>query len=127
MAEVPDDLRYTKDHEWVKDEGDLVRVGITDYAQEQLGDIVFVEIEPVGTKVKKGGKLGVVESVKSASDIYAPISGEVIELNDVLADAPETVNEGPYEKGWMALLKPDDKAELEGLMDAASYRSEMTH
>jgi len=123
MIDIPDDLAYTEEHEWVRDEGEFVRIGITDFAQEHLGDIVFVEMEPVGTKVQKGGKIGVVESVKSASDVYSPVSGEIVEVNDALADAPEVVNESPYLDGWMVIIKADDKGEIDDLMDQEKYKA----
>ena len=118
---VPKDLRYTESHEWVKRESDgTVSVGITDHAQEQLGDIVFVEPPKAGRKVKAGEAVGVVESVKAASDIYAPVAGEVIAANDALSKAPEQVNADAY-GAWMYRIKPDDPAAIEKLLDAAGY------
>jgi glycine cleavage system H protein len=117
------DVRYTKEHEWVKVDGDVATVGISSYAQEQLGDVVFVELPEVGKKVEKGKEMAVVESVKAASEVYAPISGEVTEVNGALGDAPATVNEDAMGKGWFAKLKLADKAELDGLMDEAAYKS----
>src|SRR5262245_4999259 len=105
MANVPTDLRYTKEHEWAKKEGGSIRVGITAFAQEQLGDVVFVELPKVGAKVTQQQTFGVVESVKAVSDLFAPVSGEVIEVNGTLLNAPQTVNEDPYGKGWMLLVK----------------------
>jgi glycine cleavage system H protein len=121
--EFPEDLRYTEQHEWARKEGNLVRVGITDYAQDQLGDIVYVEIPEVGTEVRAGEPFGEVESTKSVSEVYAPVSGRVVERNDLLADSPEVVNEDPYGDGWMVLIDPADPSELDELMDAQRYRS----
>jgi glycine cleavage system H protein len=118
MAEI----RYTKEHEWVKVDGDVATVGISPYAQEQLGDVVFVELPEVGKKVEKGKEMAVVESVKAASEVYAPISGEVTEVNSALTDAPATVNEDAMGKGWFAKLKLANKAEIDGLMDEAAYK-----
>ena len=112
---------YTEDHEWVSVDGDKGKVGITAYAAEQLGDVVFVETPDVGKTVKKGDDMAVVESVKAASDVYAPVSGEVVEGNDALAGGPETVNADPEGEGWFAKIKVADPAELDGLMDAAAY------
>ncbi len=120
--DFPEELKYTEEHEWVLVEGDLVSIGISAFAQDQLGDVVFVELPEVGDKIETGKAFGVVESVKAVSDIYAPFSGEIIEVNSVLPDAPETVNNSPYEDGWMIRVKPDDLADLEGLMDAAAYQ-----
>jgi len=118
---LPKDLRYTESHEWVRREGDgTVSVGITDHAQEQLGDIVFVEAPQVGRRVKAGEAVGVVESVKAASDIYAPVSGEVVAANSDLAGSPEKVNADAY-AAWMFRIKPDDAAALDQLLDAAAY------
>jgi glycine cleavage system H protein len=116
------DIRYTKEHEWVKVDGDVATVGISPYAQEQLGDVVFVELPEVGKKVEKGKEMAVVESVKAASEVYAPISGEVTEVNSALTDAPATVNEDAMGKGWFAKLKLANKGELDGLMDEAAYK-----
>jgi glycine cleavage system H protein len=116
------DVRYSKDHEWVKVDGDTATVGITHYAQEQLGDVVFVELPEVGKKVEQGKEMATVESVKAASEVYAPISGEVIEVNSALADAPATVNEEAQGKGWFAKLKIADKGQLAALMDEAAYK-----
>ncbi|MFN2098870.1 glycine cleavage system protein GcvH [Altererythrobacter sp. MF3-039] len=114
---------FTDEHEWIEVDGDNATVGITDYAQEQLGDIVFVELPDVGAMLDKGGDAAVVESVKAASDIYAPVSGEVIEANAALEDDPELVNNSPEEEGWFFKLAISDKAELEGLMDAKAYKA----
>ena len=113
--------RFTEDHEWVSVEGDIATIGITTYAAGQLGDVVFVEVPEVGQTFKAGDDMAVVESVKAASDVYAPISGDVTEGNEALADAPETVNEDPEGAGWFAKLKISDAAELEKLMDADAY------
>ncbi|HPA38989.1 MAG TPA: glycine cleavage system protein GcvH [Phenylobacterium sp.] len=116
-------MRFTKDHEWVELDGDIATVGITAYAAEQLGDVVFVEVPDAGKSVKAGDGLAVVESVKAASDVYAPISGEVTEGNSALGDAPETVNDQPEKAGWFAKLKVADKAEYEALMDRDAYEA----
>ena len=114
-------MRFTKDHEWVEADGDAATVGITAYAAEQLGDVVFVELPDVGKQVKAGDALAVVESVKAASDVYAPVSGQVVGVNTALPDAPETVNAVPEEGGWFAKLKLSTPAELDALMDRAAY------
>ena len=116
-------MRFTKDHEWITVDGDVATVGITAYAADQLGDVVFVEVPDVGKVVKTGGDLAVVESVKAASDVYAPISGEVVAANTELSDTPETVNEDPEGRGWFAKLKLADPAEVEALMDRAAYET----
>jgi glycine cleavage system H protein len=116
------EIRYSQDHEWVKLDGDTVTIGITHYAQEQLGDVVFVELPEVGKKVEQGKQMATVESVKAASEVYAPISGEVLEVNSALADAPATVNEEAQGKGWFAKLKIADKGQLAALMDEAAYK-----
>jgi glycine cleavage system H protein len=116
-------IRYTKEHEWVKVEGDTATVGISPYAQEQLGDVVFVELPEVGKRIEKGKEMAVVESVKAASEVYAPIGGEVLEVNSTLSDAPATVNEDALGKGWFAKIKLNNKAELDGLMDEAAYKA----
>lgn len=118
---IPDDLRYTAEHEWIRGGGDTVRVGITDHAQEALGDIVFVTLPEVGTEIEAGQSLGEVESTKSVSDIYAPISGEVVARNDVLDARPELVNADPYGEGWMIEVRPTERADVEALLDAAAY------
>ncbi len=122
MSEIPGDLKFLKSHEWarVEDNG-LVRVGISDHAQSQLGDLVYVELPEVGASIQAGAGLAVVESVKAASDIYAPVSGEVVEVNSALLDRPETINEDAYGAGWVVLLKIDDRAELDELLDADGY------
>ena len=118
---IPAELRYTKEHEWAKREGERVRVGITAYAQEQLGDVVFVELPKVGARVTAHKTFGVVESVKAVSDLFAPVSGEVAEVNGELASAPQTVNQEPYGRGWMLVVKPSDPGELDQLMTAQQY------
>lgn len=120
---VPDDLRYSSDHEWARVEGDMVRIGITDYAQDALGDIVFVELPSTGTEVTTGDSFGEVESTKSVSDLYAPISGTIMHVNDELTAAPERLNEDPYADGWICVIKPADTAEVQSLLDADAYRS----
>jgi glycine cleavage system H protein len=121
MANVPTDLRYTREHEWAKQESARVRVGITAYAQEQLGDVVFVELPKVGAKVTAKKSFGVVESVKAVSDLFAPVSGEVVEANGELPNQPETVNQDPYGKGWMIVIAPSNKGEWDQLLTAAQY------
>lgn len=113
--------RFTKDHEWVRLEGDIAVIGITQYATEQLGDVISVELPDVGKTYKKGDEIAVVDSVKTAAEVYAPVSGEVIEINDSIEDAPQTVNDEPLAAGWFAKLKIADKSELDGLMDDAAY------
>jgi glycine cleavage system H protein len=122
MSHIPSELKYTETHEWVREEGDgVVAIGVTDHAQELLGDLVFVELPEVGDELDAGDECAVVESVKAASDVYAPVGGEVVEVNDILDSAPETINENTYEDGWMFKLKLADAGELEGLMDAEHY------
>jgi glycine cleavage system H protein len=120
---VPEDLRYSKDHEWTRREGDQVRIGVTDYAQDALGDVVFVQVPDVGTSVALGESFSEVESTKSVSDIYAPITGTIVEVNAELADAPQRLNEDPYGEGWLCVISLDDPAQLDQLMDAAAYRA----
>lgn len=115
--------RYTKDHEWIRVDGDTATVGITAYAAEQLGDVVFVELPEIGKSVTQGGEMAVVESVKAASEVYAPVNGEVVEVNSELESAPETVNEAPDGAGWFVKLKLSDTSQLEGLMDEAAYKA----
>ncbi|MGB8713314.1 MAG: glycine cleavage system protein GcvH [Onishia taeanensis] len=122
MSTIPANLRYTESHEWILDNGDgTVTIGITDHAQESLGDVVFVDLPEVGQELAAGEEFGVIESVKAASDLYAPLAGEVVEVNDSLEDAPETVNEAPYEGGWIAKLKLADESALGKLLDAEAY------
>jgi len=118
---IPDDLRYSDEHEWVRAEGGRARVGITDYAQDALGDIVYVDLPSVGTEVVVGGKLGEVESTKSVSEIYAPVAGTITAVNDALPDAPERINQDPYGEGWICELELAEGAGLEALLDAAAY------
>lgn len=115
--------RYTRDHEWIRLDGDIATVGITQYAQEQLGDIVFVEVPEVGKSLDKGAEAAVVESVKAASEVYAPVAGEVVEVNDALADAPGTVNDEPEGGGWFMKLKVASRADVEALMDGDAYKA----
>lgn len=123
MSEVVSGLKYIASHEWIRDEGDgTVTVGITDHAQEALGDVVFVELPEVGAELGAGDDAGVVESVKAASDIYSPVSGEIVAVNEELEDAPETVNGSPYGDGWFFKVKLSDTAELESLLDADAYQ-----
>jgi len=119
---VPDDLRYTKDHEWVTLDGNRVRMGITDYAQDALGDIVFVQLPELGTTFEEGQSLSEVESTKSVSDIYAPLKGVFVEVNLGLVDAPERLNEDPYGEGWICIIEPDDPTSYDALLDADAYR-----
>ena len=122
MSQVPDGLRYTKEHEWVKKEGANGRIGITDHAQNELTEIVFVELPKIGKKVRRGDALGVVESVKTVSDIYSPVSGEVVDVNKTLEDSPQSINQSPYDKGWFAIIKLAEPSEMDSMMDAASYK-----
>jgi len=123
MSLLPDDRKYAKTHEWAKPETDgMVRVGITDFAQEQLGDVVFVELPEIGRRVKAGEACAVVESVKAASDIYSPVSGEIVAINHILGDAPESINQDAY-ANWLFCLKPSAPGELDALLDVAGYRS----
>lgn len=122
MSNVPDDLRYTESHEWVRVEGDKARVGITDHAQAELTDVVYVELPKVGTKVEARGQIAVVESVKAASDIYAPIAGEVVEANEKLSSNPALVNTDPFGEGWIFVLKMDSPEDVKQLKDAAAYK-----
>jgi glycine cleavage system H protein len=123
MATYPADLRYTKEHEWAKVEGKRARVGITQYAQDQLGDVVFVELPKVGSRVRQMQGFGVVESVKAVSDLFAPLSGEVVEVNEGLAAHPEQVNQDPYGAGWLIVVTVADPKELDALMSAADYEA----
>ena len=122
MSNTPDDLRYSKEHEWVRLEGDEAVIGITHFAQEQLGDVVYVELPAAGASLRQHASLGVVESVKAASDVYAPISGEVLERNAKTIESPELVNKDPYGAGWLVRVRVQDKSELAGLLDAGAYR-----
>ena len=120
---VPDDLRYSTDHEWVRVEGTIITLGITDYAQDALGDVVFVDVPDVGTVVAVGGTFSEVESTKSVSDIYAPVSGTITEVNADLADSPELLNDDPYGDGWLCKIEVADASELDALLDADGYRA----
>src|SRR5438094_5199847 len=121
--DFPKDVKYTEQHEWARQEGDRIRIGITDYAQDALGDVVYVDTPQVGTEVRAGEPFGEVESTKSVSDVYAPVSGSVVERNEELADAPELVNQEPYGRGWMIAIQPSDPSQVDALLDAASYRA----
>ncbi|HLT16661.1 MAG TPA: glycine cleavage system protein GcvH [Acidimicrobiales bacterium] len=121
--QTPDDLKYSSDHEWIRVEGDGVRVGITDYAQDALGDVVFVDLPEVGAEVTAGQSICEVESTKSVSDIYAPVTGTITEVNADLADAPERLNEDPYGEGWIFTMTVTDPSQLDGLLDADAYRA----
>lgn len=119
--EFPQDVRYTAEHEWARLEGALVTIGITGYATDQLGDVVFVELPKVGSRFAAKGAFGVVEAVKTVSDLYAPLAGEVVEVNAALADNPALVNQSPYGDGWMIRIRPDDPGQMQGLLDHAAY------
>ena len=119
---IPEDLRYSSDHEWARLENGKVRVGITDYAQDALGDVVFVQVPDVGAAVTAGESFSEVESTKSVSDIYAPISGSIVEVNTDLGDAPERINEDPYGEGWICVIEPSDPSQVDELLDAEGYR-----
>ena len=122
MSEIPGDLKYSKSHEWVRVEGDgEVTIGITDHAQEQLGDLVFVELPEAGSEVESGGECAVIESVKAASDVYSPVSGEITAINEALADTPEIINQDAFGEGWICRIRPSDLGELDGLMDPEAY------
>ncbi|GMA52522.1 glycine cleavage system H protein [Alicyclobacillus contaminans] len=121
MSHVPAELKYSKEHEWVKVEGNQARIGITDFAQDELGDIVFVELPEVGTEVRANETFGSVESVKTVSDLFAPVSGKIVQVNGALQDSPELVNSAPYEDGWMIVVEMSDPGELDALLDAAAY------
>ncbi len=118
---LPEDLKYAEDHEWVRQDGDKVVIGINDYAQDQLGDIVFVELPPVGESFEKGAEFGTVESVKAVSELIMPLSGEILAINTQLEDAPELVNQSPYADGWMIEIKPSDPSELDALLTRDAY------
>jgi glycine cleavage system H protein len=121
----PENLRYSKDHEWTVMEGDTVKIGISDYAQAKLGDIVFVELPEVGDRFSKSDEFGTVESVKAVSSLYMPLGGEIVAVNDALEDTPEAINESCYDKGWIITVKPNDAAELNGLMTSADYLKQL--
>lgn len=119
--ELPDDLKYSESHEWVRTDGETARIGISDYAQNQLGDIVFVELPEIGVVLEKGREFGTVESVKAVAEVYAPIGGKVVAVNDELVDAPELVNNDPYGRGWMIEVSQEDKTEAESLLSRDDY------
>ncbi len=119
---IPSNLRYTKDHEWLRMEGDVAVIGITDYAQNELGDIVFVEVETVGEVLEKEETFGTIEAVKTVSDLFMPVAGEVLVFNEELNDHPETINSDPYDKGWIVKVKPSNPADVNGLLDADGYK-----
>jgi len=121
MAQIPDELKYTSDHEWALEEEELLVIGITDYAQDALGEIVYIELPGEGDEITKGDPFGAVESTKAVSDLYAPVSGDVVEVNEALLDSPETINEDPYGEGWMIKVRPYDPDEIEDLMDFEEY------
>lgn len=121
--DFPEDCRYSEQDEWVRKEGEQARLGVSDYAQCQLGDVVFLELPEVGASVTPGVPFGVIESVKAVSDLFAPIAGEIVEVNEALADAPEKVNEGCYTDGWILVIAPQDASQIDNLMDAATYRA----
>jgi glycine cleavage system H protein len=121
MIEIPEELKYTDEHEWAKIEDELVVIGITDYAQDSLGEIVYIELPSEGDEITKGDSFGGVESTKSVSDLYAPVSGEVVEVNESLLDSPETINEDPYGEGWLIKVRIHDSDEFEELMDSEQY------
>ena len=125
QLKFPDDVRYVESHEWVKEEGARARIGITDYAQDQLGDIVFVELPAVGKTFAKGAPFGSVESVKAVSELYMPIAGKVVEINAALENSPETVNTSPYDQGWMIVVEPAAAGELKGLLTVQVYRDKL--
>jgi glycine cleavage system H protein len=122
-VEFPEDLRYTKEHEWARSEDRRVRVGITDFAQDALGDVVYVDLPEAGTVVEAGRPFGEVESTKSVSDVYSPVSGSVVERNPLVDEHPELINEQPYRDGWLVLIEPSDPAQVDGLMDAPAYQA----
>ncbi len=124
--DIPADLQYTAEHEWVKVDGDIATIGITDYAQGELGDIVFVELPEVGDETKQEDSFGTIEAVKAVSELYAPLSGEIIETNAQLEDQPELINNSPYGDGWLIKLKVSDKTELEQLLSSEAYRAEIS-
>lgn len=121
MSEVPEDLKYTEDHEWISVENGVATIGITDYAQNALGDLVYVELPEIDESISKGDSFAVVESVKSASEVYAPISGTILEVNNLLTDEPELLNGSPYQNGWLAKVKLEDKSELEDMLTDSDY------
>lgn len=123
MSKYPATLKYTNDHEWARLEGDLVRVGITEFAVEQLGDVTLIDLPQKGAQIELGAHFGDIESVKAVSELFAPLSGEVVDVNAALASKPELVNESPYEQGWMLVVRPSNKAELDRLLDVGAYEA----
>ena len=126
MSNILDNLKYSEDHEWAKVEGNTITVGITDHAQSELGDIVFVELPEIGTEVSKGDSFGTIEAVKTVAELYAPISGEIVEVNESLEEEAESINDSPYEGGWIVKMKVSDVSELESLMDAEGYKDHIS-
>ena len=120
---IPNNLKYTKEHEWILVEGNIGTIGVTDYAQGELGDVVYIDIDPTISEIKKGESIGTIEAVKTVSDIYAPYTGKVIEINESLKDSPEDVNSDPYGKGWMIKVEVSDASELTDLLDASAYQA----
>jgi glycine cleavage system H protein len=120
---VPEQLRYSSDHEWVSRDGDVVRIGITDYAQDALGDVVFVQVPAVGSDVTAGDSFGEIESTKSVSDVYAPVSGTVLEVNEALAEGPQALNEDPYGDGWICTMRMSEPSQFDGLLDPSAYQA----
>jgi len=125
MSKYPATLKYTKDHEWARREGDLIRIGITEFAVEQLGEVTLVDLPSAGSKIESGAHFGDIESVKAVSELFAPISGEVVEVNTALASKPELVNDSPYEAGWMLVVRPASAADLDKLLDSAGYEAHL--
>ena len=125
MSKYPATLKYTKDHEWARREGDLVRIGITEFAVEQLGEVTLVDLPSAGSKIESGAHFGDIESVKAVSELFAPVTGEVVEVNTALASKPELVNDAPYDAGWMLLVRPASAADLDALLDTAAYEAHL--
>jgi glycine cleavage system H protein len=125
MGEIPKDLKYTKDHEWARKAGTMVVVGVTAHAQEALGDVVYVELPKIGAPITAGKPFGVIESTKAVSELFAPVSGQVVKVNEALGDSPQTVNQDPYRAGWIIEIEPSNTKELDGLMDAATYQKSL--
>jgi glycine cleavage system H protein len=123
MSKYPATLKYTKDHEWARREGDLIRIGITEFAVEQLGEVTLVDLPNAGAKIENGAHFGDIESVKAVSELFAPVTGEVVEVNTALASKPELVNDSPYEAGWMLVVRPASPADLDKLLDSAAYEA----
>ena len=121
----PEELKYTKDHEWIRIEGDIATVGITDFAQSELGDIVYVEVDTVGESLEKEEVFGTIEAVKTVSDLFLPVTGEIVEFNEEIEDAPESVNEDPYGAGWLVKIKVANPSDIDGLLDVAGYKAEI--